>query len=134
MSNDLELIRATYAGKAEANGERLKSALAEDAVWIEAAGFPYAGTYAGTYAGVEAIFAGVHQRLGSEWDDYRAVPHAFYDATPHVIVTGTYGGRYRATGRSVEAEFAHVYALRDDKIVRFEQYVDSRKVWQAIEG
>lgn len=130
MSNDLELIRATYVGKAEANGERLKSALAEDAVWIEAAGFPYAGTY----VGAEAIFAGVHQRLGSEWDNYRAVPHAFYDASPHVIVTGTYSGRYRATGRSFEAEFAHVYTLRDDKIVRFEQYVDSRKVWQAIEN
>lgn len=130
MSEHVELIRSTYEGDAEANGHKLRAALAPDAVWIEAAGFPYAGTYIGP----EAIFAGVHQRLGQEWENYRALPHDYYDAGEHIIVTGTYRGRYRLTGRSFEAEFAHIYTVRNGKIVRFEQYVDSRKVWQAIEN
>ena len=45
--SNLEIIRATYEGPSEQNGKNLIAALASDAVWVEAAGFPYAGTYTG---------------------------------------------------------------------------------------
>ena len=63
MSTNLDIIRATYEGSPEDNGRHLLAALAPDARWTEATGFPYAGTYVGP----QQIVAGVFQRLATEW-------------------------------------------------------------------
>ena len=62
MGANLELIHATYEGKSEDNGRNLLAALAPDASWTEAEGFPYAGTY----IGADAIIAGVVHHIGTE--------------------------------------------------------------------
>ncbi len=95
-----------------------------------AAGFPYAGTYIGP----QAIFNNVHQRLGTEWQGYRADVDHFYDAGENVIAQGFYHGTYGATGKSFTASFAHIYQLRAGKIIKFVQIVDSAKVLEAMQG
>ncbi|QIY81005.1 nuclear transport factor 2 family protein [Chromobacterium violaceum] len=126
--SNLDIVRATYEGKSEDNGRNLLAALAPDAEWTEAAGFPYAGTYVGPQAIVENVF----QRLGSEWDGYRAAVDRYFVDGDHVVAQGFYHGTYRATGKRFSASFAHVYTLKDGKIVKFEQIVDSAKVWEAM--
>ena len=128
MLSNLAAVRSTYEGSSVENGARLGALLDPDVEWIEAAGFPYGGTYRGP----DAVRAGVFARLGSEWDQYRAVADAFYDAGDTIVVTGTYHGTYVATGRGMQASFAHVWTVRVGKIVRFEQYVDSAKVREAM--
>ena len=73
MRSNVDIVRATYEGSAAENGERLREVLAPDCAWVEAAGFPYAGTYVGP----DAVFAGVFHRLATEWIDYRAVVDSF---------------------------------------------------------
>ncbi|HTA42939.1 MAG TPA: nuclear transport factor 2 family protein [Bryobacteraceae bacterium] len=126
MSANLDLIRSTY----EIGPSVLLPALAPDVEWTEAAGFPYAGTYRGVDAIVKSVFA----RLGSEWEGFKPNLQDLYDAGETIIGTGFYEGTYRATNRPMRASFAHVFTLKDGKIVRFVQYVDSRKVWEAIEA
>ncbi len=128
MSSNLDVIRATYEGASEDNGRALMAALAPDARWTEAAGFPYAGTYVGP----EAIAAGVFQRLGSEWIGYRAEVHSYLADGDHVAAFGVYSGTYKATGKAMRATFAHLYQLKDNKIVSMEQVVDSAMVRAAI--
>jgi ketosteroid isomerase-like protein len=62
MGANLDLIQGTYQGSSEENSRNLLAALAPDAEWTEAEGFPYAGTHVGS----DAIIAGVFQRLGAE--------------------------------------------------------------------
>jgi ketosteroid isomerase-like protein len=128
MASNKAIIRATYEASPEEKGQRLKAALAPDASWTEAAGFPYAGTY----VGFEAIAAGVFQRLAAEWEGYRAEVHTYLEDGDQVAAFGVYSGTYRATGKAMTATFAHLYTLRDGKIVRMEQYVDSLPVSRAI--
>jgi ketosteroid isomerase-like protein len=125
---NLDLIRATYEGPSEENGRHLLEALAPDAVWVEAEGFPYAGTYVGP----QAIIANVFQRLATEWIGYRAGVTSYVVEGDHVVAFGEYSGTYKATGRSMRAAFAHHYTLRSGKIVRMVQYVDSHMVRQAL--
>lgn len=125
---NLAIIRATYEGASEDNGRQLRAALAPDAVWVEAAGFPYAGTYVGP----EAIVAGVFQRLATEWIDYRALVASYVVEGDQVVAFGEYAGTYKATGRAMRAAFAHHYTLRAGQIVRMVQYVDSYLVQQAL--
>lgn len=49
------------------------AALAPNATWTEAAGFPYAGTYTGP----EEIIANVFKRLATEWVGYKAEVHTY---------------------------------------------------------
>jgi ketosteroid isomerase-like protein len=128
MSINLEIIRATYEGPSEENGKHLLAALAADATWTEAAGFPYAGTY----VGAEAIVANVFRRLATEWIDYRAEVHTYLADGDWVAAFGAYSGTYKASGKSMRATFAHLYRLKDRKIVNMEQYVDSAIVRQAM--
>ena len=128
LQTNVELIRATYEGAPADNARHLAALFTPETSWTEAAGFPYAGTYVGP----EAITQNVFKRLSSEWLDYNASAEHFVSDGADVVVLGVYSGTYRATGRFMKARFAHHWTLDDGKVVSFEQYVDSHKVWQAI--
>lgn len=125
MNTNLEIVKATY----EKGPSSFLETLAPDVEWTEAAGFPYAGTY----RGVDEIVRNVFMKLGSEWEGFRADTDKLHDAGDTIIATGFYRGTYKKTNRPMVASFAHVMTLKDGRIVRFVQYVDSRKVWEAIE-
>jgi ketosteroid isomerase-like protein len=128
MTTNLDVIRATYEGPSEENGKHLLAALAPEATWTEAAGFPYAGTYTGP----EAIFANVFQRLATEWVGYKAEVHTYLADGDRVAAFGEYSGTFAKTGKSMRATFAHLYRLKDGKILSMEQVVDSAMVQQAL--
>ncbi|WP_027168158.1 nuclear transport factor 2 family protein [Mesorhizobium sp. WSM3224] len=124
MATNLDLIRRTYEGTSEENGRNLLAVLSPDIEWTEAEGFPYVG--------VEALMQGVFKRLGSEWTGYRADVHSFIADGDRVAAFGVYSGIYKATGKSMTAPFAHLYELRDGKIIRMRQYVDTVLVSRAL--
>ena len=129
MTN-LDIIKSTYEGKtSEENGRNLAKYVAEDISWTEAKGFPYAGTY----VGLENVTNNVFYRLGSEWIDYKFTPEDYVASDDKVVAYGTYTGTYKITGKSFAARVAHVWKLKDGKIIRFEQIVDSQPVNEAIE-
>lgn len=49
-----------------------------------------------------------------------------------VAAFGVYSGTYKATGRPMRVAFAHLYELRDSRIVRMTQYVDTVMVRKAM--
>jgi uncharacterized protein len=129
MTN-LEIIKSTYEGNtSEENGKNLAKYVAENISWTEAKGFPYAGTY----IGLESVTKNVFSRLGSEWADYKFTPEDYVASGDKVVAYGTYTGIYKTTGKSFEARVAHIWKLKDGKIVAFEQFVDSKVVNDAME-
>lgn len=128
MTN-LEIIKSTYEGKtSEENGKNLQAHLAPDAEWTEAAGFPYAGTY----TGFGEVSKNVFHRLATEWIDYKFTPEDYIVGDNKVAVIGTYSGAYKITSKSFAARVVHVWDLDGGKIVRFEQFVDSKTVMDAM--
>src|SRR3954454_8411091 len=119
MTN-LEIIKSTYEGKtSEENGKNLARYVAEDISLIEAKGFPYAGTY----VGLENVTKNVFSRLGSEWIDYKFTPENYVASEDKVVAYGTYTGTYKITNKPFAARVAHIWQLKDGKIVKFEQFV-----------
>ena len=128
MTN-LDIVKSTYEGKtSEENGKNLTAYAADDISWTEAKGFPYAGTY----IGLEDIFKNVFARLRSEWIDYKFTPEDYVWNEDKVVAYGTYSGTYKITGKVFEARVAHIWKLKDGKIICFEQFVDSQSVNDAI--
>ena len=98
-------------------------------IWNEAEGFPYADR--NPYHGPAAVGEGVFYRLATEWDYFHVVPEKFIDAGNTIIMTGRYKAAYKATGRILNAQAAHVWQLRDGKAISFQQYTDTAQA-QAV--
>lgn len=129
MSN-LNKIKTVYDAFAKGDIPSVLEVLSADIEWTEAEGFPYAGTYRGQ----KAVLEGVFMRLGTEWEGFAAVPHEFIDGGDTIVALGKYSGVYKATNKSFQADFAHVWKLREGRAVRFVQYVDTLLVHRAVEG
>ncbi|MCM5553945.1 nuclear transport factor 2 family protein [Pleomorphomonas sp. NRK KF1] len=128
MTDNRDIIRRTYEGSSEENGRNLLAVLSPEVEWTEAEGFPYAGSY----VGVDALMKGVFHRLATEWDGYKAEVHTYLADGDRVAAFGVYSGTYKATGKSMTAHFAHLYELKDGRIVRMQQYVDTALVQRAL--
>ena len=96
--------------------------------WISAEGAPYPGTFHGP----DAVLQNIFMRIGMDWDEFRAEPTEYIDGGENVVALGVYSGTYRDTAKSMRALFAHVWTLRDGRLVRFRQYVDTRKMFEAL--
>jgi ketosteroid isomerase-like protein len=127
---NLKAIKAVYEAFASGDIFTVLGALSADIAWTEAEGYPYGGTYHGP----KAVLEGVFMRLGSEWEGYAAVPDEFIDAGDTIVVLGKYSGKYKATGKSFQANFAHVWKMQDGKAVQFTQYVDTLLVHRALQA
>jgi len=129
MSN-VNAVQGVYEAFARGDVPAVLGFLDADIAWTEAEGFPYGGTYNGP----NAVLEGVFMRLGGEWDGFTAVPGEFIDGGDTVVVLGQYSGTYKATGKSFQAGFAHVWKISDGKAVSFVQYTDTLIIHRALEA
>lgn len=123
MSSNVDLIRGLYEAFGRGDIAGVLERMAPDIEWNEAEGFPYGD--GNPYRGPDAIVSGVFARLGTEWDGFAAVPEEYLDAGDTVVVLGRYRGTFKATGRSLDAQLAHVWRVRGGKAAAFQQYTDT---------
>ena len=129
MSRNYEAIKAHYAGSDRGDLAAMMAPITDDTRWTEMAGFPYAGTY----VGADAIIAGVFKRIAEEWTDYRFVLERLIDGDKTIVGIGTYSGHYRSTGKAMTARVTHVWDVDDGRVLRFEQFTDTRLVAEATQ-
>ena len=129
MSKNLDTLKSGYDFFAKGDIPAVLDLFDPKIEWTEAAGFPYAGTYVGHEAVVDNVF----MKLGTEWDGYTVAPREFIDGGDRIVVLGKYSGTYKATGKSFEADFAHVWTMRDGIAVKFYQYADTALVQEALQ-
>jgi uncharacterized protein len=100
--------------------------------WREAEGHPYRPSGA-PLVGPQAILTDLFMRLGQDWDGLSVTPASLLPTPEGVLAQGRSKGTCKATGRSLDAQFAHVLTMRDGKLVGFQQYIDTAQL-QAVMG
>jgi ketosteroid isomerase-like protein len=128
--SNIDSIKQVYQAFAKGDVPTVLGALSPEIDWTEAEGFPYAGTYHGP----RAVLEGVFMRLGSEWNGFAAIADEFIDGGDTIVVLGKYSGTYKKTGKSFQANFAHVWKMQDGKAIRFIQHVDTLLVHRALQA
>lgn len=123
-----DVVRRQYLASAQGDLEALRATLADDVEWTEMAGFPLAGTYR-TPGGVTAA---VMERLGQDWDNWIAHDDTYVLDGENVVVLARYTATNKATGKDISVRVAHHFIVRGGHIVRFEQFVDTAKVRDAM--
>lgn len=85
------------------------------------------------YIGPNAILEGVFGRVGANHEYFGLQDIKIYSMSGNmVLATLRYDGKIKATGKSYNAQAAHLWTLNDDgKITAFQQYVDTKKLADA---
>jgi ketosteroid isomerase-like protein len=129
--SNLQLARDMYDAFARGDMAAVLGAFDPNIEWREAEGNPYEpeGT---PWFGPDAIAQNLFVRLGAEWDGFTVTPKEFHDGGDTVVVEGRYTGSFKPTGKSIDAQFCHVWKLRDGKVLSFQQYVDTAQLQRAL--
>ena len=128
---DVEKIKALYQAFGRGDIPFVLAALDPEIEWNEAENFLYADR--GPYIGPQAVLDGVFMRLATEWNNFSAAPHEILGSAGTVVSFGRYRGTYRETGSPVDAQFVHVFRLRDGRIFKFQQYTDTAQFKDVVE-
>jgi ketosteroid isomerase-like protein len=123
-----DVVRRQYLASAAGDLAALRATLAPDVEWTEMAGFPLAGTYRTP----EGVTANVMEALAKDWDGWAAHDDSYVVDGENVVVLARYTATHRATGKALAARVAHHFVVRGGRIVRFEQFVDTAKVLEAM--
>jgi len=94
----------------------------DDALWIqpEVEHVPFSGPYTG-----KAEIAQFFKSLDEAMQALRFEPKEFIAEGDKVVVSGDASWLVKATGRSYDSPWVHVFTLRDGKISRFVNYQDT---------
>jgi uncharacterized protein len=68
----------------------------------------------------------------SEWDEWRAEADEYLELGDYVVVFTTYSGRGRGSGAEVQQPGAHVFQVRDGKVVRLEIFADRKRAIESV--
>lgn len=127
-SQPAEVVRRQYLASAAGDLEALRATLAPDVEWTEMAGFPLAGTYRSPHG----VTDNVMEPLGRDWDNWAAHDDTYIVDGENVVVLARYTARNRATQKDLAVRVAHHFVVRGGLIVRFEQFVDTALVRDAM--
>lgn len=130
MGTNADIIKSLYDAFAKGDVPAVLGLFDPQIEWNEAEGVRYADR--NPYRGPMAVAEGVFGRIIAEVDQFAALPSKFIDGGDTVVVEGRYKGKVKATGTTLDAQFAHVYTLSGGRIVRFQQYTDTAQWTKAL--
>jgi ketosteroid isomerase-like protein len=129
--DNVSFLKSLYDAFGRGEIPAVLGAMSPHIQWHQAEGNPYRpGGEA--WVGPDAVLNNLFMRLGAEWDGFSVHPRSFHDAGSSVIVEGRYTGTYKPTGRSMDTQFCHVWDVKDGKVTRFQQYVDTAKLQEVM--
>ncbi|MEO0734074.1 MAG: nuclear transport factor 2 family protein [Bacteroidota bacterium] len=127
---NVAVVNGMYEAFAAGDVPGVLSALDKEVVWNEAEGNSLAD--GNPYVGPEAVLQGVFARIGERHDYFHTRDIKLHDmAGNKVLVTGRYEAKVKGTGKLVDAQMAHLWTLRDGKVIAFQQFVDTKQLAEA---
>jgi hypothetical protein len=131
MSQSKELVKHLYDAFANGDVATVLGAFDPAIEWREAEGYRYADR--NPYVGPQAIAEGVFQRLGTDLDDFSIAVQNMIESGDTVVTQGRYSGTVKETGTPIDAQFAHVWEVKNGRVTRLQQYTDTGQ-WNIAMG
>jgi uncharacterized protein len=131
MPTSRDLIQSLYDAFAEGDAATVLGALHPEAQWIEAENSPYADQ--NPYKGPARVGEGIFARIMAEFPNFTVTPEHIVGDENMVVAMGRYRGTHKASGRALDAQFAHAWTIQSGRITRFQQYTDSAQ-WNRVMG
>jgi ketosteroid isomerase-like protein len=125
---NVEFVESIYGAFARGDVPAVLGAFADDIEWFEAEGMPYGGLYHGPDAIAENVFG----PITSDVDGFALVIEELIGSGATVVAVVRYTGTGKATGKALDVPGVHVWELRDGKLSRFRQFIDTVKYAEVV--
>jgi ketosteroid isomerase-like protein len=124
-----QVVMQAYQSYKDGNIKGVLSLIDDKVEWIgpESDYIPFAGTHRG-----KDQVAQFFSKLEEFEDTLKFEPQTFIAEGDKVAVTGEGSWRVKATGQTYDTPWAHIFTVRDGKIVRFEQHLHTAAAESAF--
>jgi len=100
-------------------------------IWNEAEGNAYAD--GNPYIGPDAVLNGVFARIGADHEYFNLEDIILHEmSNDQVLATLRYKGKLKGNGAIFDAQVAHLWTLKDGKVIAFQQYVDTKQLADSV--
>lgn len=129
--NNLVVIQSVYDNFAKGEIPAVLATLDANVVWNEAEGNALAD--GNPYKGPNAVLKGVFERIGAEHEYFNLVNIQLHEMSNNqVLATLRYQAKLKNNGATIDAQAVHFWTLKDDKVIAFQQYVDTKQLNDAL--
>jgi uncharacterized protein len=128
---NIKIIDSLYKGFATGDMPTVLGLMHPEIEWNEAESNSLAD--GNPYIGPDAILEGVFARLGANHEYFGLQDIKIYGMNDNmVLATLRYDAKVKETGKTYNAQVAHLWTLNEEgKIVSFQQYADTKKLADA---
>ncbi|MCB9331243.1 MAG: ester cyclase [Lewinellaceae bacterium] len=128
--NNVAVVDGLYQAFAKGDVPAALGVMDANIVWNEAESFPYADN--NPYIGPDAVLNGVFGRIMAEWEYWNLTNIQLHEMSNNqVLATLRYEAKHKTTGKMLDAQTAHLWTLKDGKIVAFQQFTDTKQAVAA---
>ena len=125
MKTPLEIVKKLYASLTAGDANSALALMSDDIEWITMMDYKVDGR------GPQKVLEGMLAPAMQEWQPYILTPHEFICDGEKVVSVGRFSGTNRMTGKHVEVDYSHIWEVRNEKIVRHRQFIDTGKIEPA---
>ena len=132
MSKDpVAVVRGMYEAFERGDVQAVLNSMHPDVEWVESEAL--AMPTRGTHVGHQQILENVFDTVPRDWRQFTIVPQNFFVDGNTVIVRGRVIAVAKATGRSMDAPYVHIFTLADGKLKRYTDHQDTA-IWAEALG
>ncbi len=125
--SNLSVIDGAYKAFVVGDIPAVLTVMDANIVWNEAEGNPYAD--GNPYIGPDAVLNGIFVRIGEDYEYFNLTDIKLHDmSNDQVLATLRYKGKLKKNGAVLDAQAAHLWTLKDGKVIAFQQYVDTKQL------
>lgn len=126
--SSIEFIKGIYGAFGRGDVATVLDAFADDVEWYEAEGMPYGGVYRSG----EAVLQNVFGPISEDVEGFTVTPEEFIGSGDTVAVVVRYTGTGKLSRKELNEPVVHVWELRDGKLARFRQFIDTMKFGEVV--
>jgi uncharacterized protein len=123
MADNVKLIEGVYEAFGRGDIQPLLDVMDENIEWHEAEHTP--NWPGGPYIGPQAVLENVIGQIPQDFDGFTIEVKRTVGCGDTVLAECRYHATFKANGKTLDAQVAHVWDLRDGKVVRWQQYADT---------
>jgi ketosteroid isomerase-like protein len=120
-----DFVRAFYEKLSVGDAAGALGFLSPDVEWTTMWHYQVSGR------GPAAVAEGILKPLAAEWSSAAFHASEFIAEGDQVVSLGEFTGVHGSSGKHATARYAHVWTVKDAKIVRFRQYIDTLAIAEA---
>lgn len=129
-ADNITVVSDLYTNFGKGDVPAVLAALDAKVEWNEAEGNALAD--GNPYIGPDAVLKGVFERVIAAYENFTLNDIKLHNMeNEQVLATLRYKGKVKATGKSINAQAAHLWTLKDRKVIAFQQYVDTKQLHET---